>query len=147
VQVPRRCIIAATTNHDDILSDREENTRYLPFVARTYNREYLLAERNQLWAEAVHLYKAGAKWWLEDGGLRVAAAAVRKEFEERDPWENAISDWLRLEDEATASEALRHLGIEVGNQTKAQQMRVTSLLKKLGWKRHADTRRRVWVKA
>jgi predicted P-loop ATPase len=89
------------------------------------------------------------KWWIEDSGLKTAAAAVRKEFEEKDPWDKPISDWLRIEDEVTAGEALRHLGIEIGNQTKAQQMRIAGLLKKLGWKNKqigAD-RRRVWMRA
>ena len=51
----------------------------------------LEAVRDQLWAEAVHRFKAGAKWWLETPELEALATAEQEVRFVVDAWEDADS--------------------------------------------------------
>lgn len=63
ITYPRRCVIIGTTNDESPLIKSDENIRFWPIQVGEYNREWLLQNKEQLWAEAVHLYREGYKWW------------------------------------------------------------------------------------
>ena len=46
--------------------------------------------RDQLWAEAVHRFKAGEPWWLETPELEALATAEQAARFVVDPWEGPI---------------------------------------------------------
>ncbi len=71
--VPRSCVFAGTTNDPTFLEDETGNRRYWPIACKSVDIPQLKLEREQLWAEAVALYKAGTKWWptAEDSGLEL----------------------------------------------------------------------------
>lgn len=64
----RRFVVWGTTNHEDFLANEEGNRRYWPVkITRTIPTELLTEyRRNQIWAEAVHLYRAGEKTWMSE---------------------------------------------------------------------------------
>lgn len=145
----RRCVFAVTTNDDDILNSLDDNTRFWPLEVKSYNRDFILDNRVQLWAEAKARYLAGEKWFFVEEKQRKLVAEQRTSFIESDVWDDAIREWLavRGRGQVTATEALFHLGIKTPDQTKAMQMRVTGIFKKLGWVREsAKTRPRGWKK-
>lgn len=64
----RRFVVWGTTNHEDFLANEEGNRRYWPVkITRTIPTELLTEyRRDQIWAEAVHLYRAGEKTWMSE---------------------------------------------------------------------------------
>lgn len=61
---PRRCVFAATTNEETFLHDLSGARRFWPIqCAKTIARDLTSEWAPQLWAEAVHHYRAGAHWW------------------------------------------------------------------------------------
>lgn len=68
--VPRQCVFAGTANPEPgrgLLTDPTGNRRYwVVEVCGRVDTEGLLRDRDQLWAEAVHLYRAGSEHWLSE---------------------------------------------------------------------------------
>lgn len=72
VDVPRRFVLAATTNRSEYLHDPSGALarRFWPVRVRAtesapINLLALAEAAPQLWGEAVHVYRAGARWWLD----------------------------------------------------------------------------------
>lgn len=64
---PRRCVLGATTNRTDGFFTDTENRRFWTItVSGMIDIATLEAEKDQLWAEAVHLYKAGETWHADE---------------------------------------------------------------------------------
>lgn len=90
---PRRCIFVGTTNESDYLTDRTGNRRYWPVrVGNRVDVDGILRDRDQLLAEAVALFVAGERWWLEDAELPVAASETEQRLESS-PVEEAVARW------------------------------------------------------
>ena len=60
-KVPRPCVFGGTTNDTEFLPDATGNRRYwvIDLGSSRFDLKRLQAERDQLLAEAVHLYRAG----------------------------------------------------------------------------------------
>lgn len=73
--VKRTTVLVMTTNNDRVLYDaNNEHRRWLPTVhIESHLRhgetqgdlEWLEANRDQIWAQAVHMYKTGVKWYAD----------------------------------------------------------------------------------
>lgn len=91
----RRCVFWSTTNDEIFLRRQEGNRRFLivhcedkvDFDAIT--PEYV----DQLWAEAVHLFRSGEKLFLEDVEA-LLARSERERFTEEDNISGLIQEWL-----------------------------------------------------
>jgi predicted P-loop ATPase len=59
IESPRRCVFFGTTNRKKYLLDETGNRRFKPLVVGSLNFKALKAERSQLFAEALHLFKNG----------------------------------------------------------------------------------------
>ena len=77
---PRRCVIIGTTNqHDTLPNDESGNRRFV--VIRLLGADvqhvvqYLEYNREQLWSEAVALYRQGVEAWLPRGLASVQAVS------------------------------------------------------------------------
>ena len=93
----------------------------------------LEATRDQLWAEAVHRFKAGEPWWLETPELEALATAEQALRLVVDPWMDSIAEWLGDRTNVSVKEVLEHvLGIVPGPRARAAEMRVAQILKELG---------------
>ena len=61
---PRKIVFAGTTNDSNYLQDVTGGRRYWPIrVTRTIDLARTREWTEQLWAEAVHLYRAGVRWY------------------------------------------------------------------------------------
>lgn len=134
VSRPRPCVFVGTTNEDAFLTDPTGSRRYWPVKVRRLHRESLTANRDQLWAEAVHLYRSGAAWHPEAGD----EAMLREEQEDRfqvDEWEPLIATWAasRLDGFDMGDVLGDCLGLDKGRWDRAAHTRVGAALHRLGY--------------
>ena len=91
---PRSCIFASTSNISDMLTDETGNRRWWPVECGHINIEALRRDRDLLWAEALHRYKAGEHWWLDSAELVEAAAEETEKHYESGSYDELILPWL-----------------------------------------------------
>jgi predicted P-loop ATPase len=129
---PRQCVFIGTLNPirgEGYLKDPTGARRFWPVeCGKETDLEGLIRDRDQLWAEAVHGFKAGAKWWLETPELEALATAEQEARFARDDWEMPIREWLGNRTEVTVAEVLKGaLGLSV---THSGEIRVAKILKR-----------------
>ena len=91
-QFLRQNIFVGSTNRPDPLKDDTGNRRfYIVTTTGTCDTEALERDRDQLWAEALHRYRAGEAWYL-DAVMTAEAAQVQAAHMEHDPWESTVLD-------------------------------------------------------
>jgi predicted P-loop ATPase len=139
VQVPRQCVFIGTTNSDSWLKDETGGRRFWPVRCRRIDLVGLKHDREQLWAEALHQYRAGERWWLEDEEtVRTATEEQRGRFQE-DPWYPKVVEYVEGVVEprngVAISEILARLGVETAKQDQAAANRVARCLKAAGWEK------------
>jgi putative DNA primase/helicase len=88
----RHCIFAATTNRDDWGQDETGLRRFWPIRTGEVAIEKLREHRDQIWAEAVHRYRAGESSWL-DGDSEVAVREEQDLRQDSDAWDDSVAEW------------------------------------------------------
>lgn len=64
VEQPRRCVIVGNTNQTRFLRAEGEHRRFYPIhVTEQIDLDWVEKNREQLWAEAVAVYRRGERWW------------------------------------------------------------------------------------
>ncbi len=132
-EVPRRCVFAGTTNRGDYLKDETGNRRWWPVKCSRADVARIAADREQIWAEAVALYKDGAKWWPDNPTILEAIEAEQAERMEADPWMPEIERYVEARDRVTAEAVLNQIGMEVPRMTQADRRRVGKCLRQCGF--------------
>lgn len=136
---PRQCVFFGTTNQTEYFKDSTGNRRYWPLLSSgAMNVAGLRLARQQLFAEAVKLFKEGEKWYPsreEQDGLFTPEQEAR---EIGDPWITSICLWLdshTLRDVSSLQVLTDALKVEVSKIDGARQMttRVGICMRKLGW--------------
>lgn len=148
---PRTNIFIGTTNDETPLRDLE-NRRFLPVRIpprgeEEKNRavECVKAVRDQLWAEAVHRYRTGEKWWVTSSDLAEEARDQGETAREADAWEDLLADRLQLQERTTVFEAASLLGIQPDRLGRSEQTRIGKALKKIGFQKEREkTPPRAW---
>ena len=139
IKRPRRIVFVGSTNEDSYLNDATGARRFWPFHARKVHIDRLRDNRDQLWAEAVHCFKAGEQWWIDKGShLDQLAQHVQSERYKEDVWAQAIDIFLNLSETkirgcVTANEILTHLAIAADRKNADTEARVTDHLRVRGW--------------
>lgn len=160
--LPRRCVFIGTTNRSDYLVDETGNRRFLPIACgrmdpRSDLVERVTAIRDQLMGESAQDILAGKSWHDFPAD---AAQAAQDERMEPDSWVEIMAAWSDArhgfistifgEDRRCymTHEIMEHaLGIETGRQSKADQMRLSSVLRRTGtWEKSRINRDRVWYR-
>ena len=131
----RQSIFCGTTNKKEFLSDPSGSRRFHPVEVGAIDLAGLIADRDQLWAEAVDLYRRGLPWWLtRDEDQALASAA--EEYEAVDPWFGPVARWAegrgQVEIAAALVEALER---PKAQHTAADAHRVAVILGELGYER------------
>ena len=148
---PRQCVFIGTTNQYEYFKDASGNRRYWPVLCiNELDVAGLVAARDQLFAEAVALFKAGERWHpTKDEQVRIFTP--EQEIREiSDPWDIAIYEYLKTSaNEVTSLDILvGALKMEVSKIGAARQetMRVGVCMRKLGWiKKRRTFGGREWV--
>jgi putative DNA primase/helicase len=96
---PRQCIFFGTTNNRDFLKDPTGNRRFWPIdtvggiPTKSVFKDLIKNEVDQIWAEAVTLYKQKEPLFLPRE-IEDIASSVQKEFTEKDDRTGAIERYL-----------------------------------------------------
>ena len=106
---PRQCVFVGTSNNPVPLQDIE-NRRFMPVWCRQQLGD-IAAQRDQLWAEAVHRYKAGEAWWVTDENLLTTVKERQEDARQHDEWEEVLKESLIGFNTITLSDAAKRLGI------------------------------------
>lgn len=133
---PRQCVFIGTTNKEAYLRDETGGRRFWPVKVGRVDTDALARDRDQLFAEAVALFRDGARWWPDDKFEREHIAPQQEARFEGDVWEETISDWIATRASVLVGEVARDaLHIETPRTGRADQNRITAILERLGWRR------------
>ena len=156
---PRQCVFIGSSNDLEFV-DPTGNRRFWPFhIGRgTIDVAAIVADRDQLWAEAAGLYRDGCEWWLPPK-LELIAAERQAGYVEEDIWDELLETWWQRPQNHdrpfTLGEAmigaLENIAV-AAEIPKQDQMRAAGCLKRLGFrkgqlKRGAAGRAHYWTRA
>jgi predicted P-loop ATPase len=154
----RRLVFWATANEDEILADPAGERRWLPVhVIGQADPVGVALNRDQLWAEALFLWRAGGILWEVAERL---AKDEHAQFKVTDPWDDRLTTWLDETDLAGQSArggkeftlesvATGAFGLDMAHFGKREEMRISKMLRAQGFDRSvrwADGRpKRFWI--
>lgn len=124
---PRRCVFAATTNDFEFLDDGAER-RWWPVAVQSLDELWLRENRDQLWAEALHRFRAGEDWWKVP---REALDEAQVPFRRNDEIDDRLSNWLGALDRGEFTIGAASAGVGEGLDL-VSQGRLTRGLHRLG---------------
>lgn len=146
---PDATIFVGSTNESEWLYDTTGGRRFIVIPVGRINLEWLTENREQLFAEAVALYRAGRKWHVYP---KAEAIALQEARMPDDPWTPRVRDYLYGRSEISDLTELMTwvLNIPAERQSKPNATRLGITLRKLGCvqqtQRRVDgIRRRPWV--
>lgn len=136
---PRQCLFIGTTNQDSYLRDPTGGRRFWPIKTGANGKldiDGLQRDRDQLFAEAQHCYLQGDPWWPDKSFEKDIIAPEQAERYEADAWEDAISQWLRMQVKVTVFQVAQEaLGFDKSRIGTADQRRIAAALEQCGWRR------------
>jgi predicted P-loop ATPase len=162
---PRQCVFVGTTNKEAYLRDETGGRRFWPLKCGTIDVDSLAEDRNQLFAEAVALYRTGRAWWPDRKFELEHAMPEQAARYESDPWEPLVRNYLASKTRVSLLEvfvgALKYeveppahkegepwpmRGTPINRVGTSDQRRLAAVMTALGWeqKREAGTGRRYW---
>ena len=135
VERPRRCVFVGTTNEVELLNDPTGSRRWWPVrtgITGPFRLPELRDAVEQLWAEALALYRAGEPWHLS-AEWREEQEAEAAEWQVDDPWSGPVKDWLfGRSSDFTLLDVMQGIGIEVKDANTRDGKRVGALLRRFG---------------
>lgn len=147
INVVRQCVFAGSVNHATYLKDDTGNRRYWPVTAGYIALDELRADKDQLWAEALHLYRAGVQWWVSAGEKEMFSGEQEQRYV-GDAYEDRVRMWLDEPDvdngglkrtKVTMREILGScLRLEVAKWTLPEQQRVGRIMARIDWPRKRE---------
>jgi predicted P-loop ATPase len=156
----RHSIEVGTTNNNEYLQSQTGNRRFWPMVVlESIDLDLLRRDRLQLWGEAAHYDSEGESIVLDES-LWADAGIEQEKRRVKDPWEDALAeipvviveeyykDGYERKDEHKIIHDLEHqervassdlltyvLETPISKQVTALSMRLSTVMKKLGWER------------
>ena len=132
LSAPRRQVLAGTTNSDEWLTDPTGGRRFWPVRCTMADLDYIAANRDQLFAEALHDIQEGGDWYQVPEG---EARRHQEERREEDPLESRILEFVKFREYVHTADVLAALEFPATQMTRSAQMRVASVLRANGWSR------------
>lgn len=139
---PRQSIFIASMNPEKdntYLPDQTGNRRYLPVKVRDLKVKEFQADLDQMYAEAVHLYRQGAPWYLDDERTQQDAAYEQKIRTISNDWSDVFAPVLAQHLNAGQTQVTLNwlmdniLKLPARDQTTARMAKVSSTMARLGW--------------
>jgi predicted P-loop ATPase len=147
VHEPRQCIFIGTTNKSTYLRDETGGRRFWPVKVHRINIDALRQDRDQLFAEAVKVYRDGGRWWPDEAFEREHIRPHQDDHFEGDPWHEAIAAHVADLPRVRVTDIARNvLMIERAKVGTAEQRRIAAVLTGLGWKPVRDWQGRAYVR-
>jgi hypothetical protein len=136
---PRQCIFIGSTNDQEYLTDETGNRRYWPIRVGLARREWLKANRDQLWAEAKYRYELGEKLYLSKDLELVARGEQEKRFEV-DVWEVEVKKIIKDDEPGaihTTTDLWRAVNLTnaVGHPPMNEAKRIGKIMRRLRYRR------------
>ena len=91
----RRCVYVGTTNEDEVLSDWTGNRRWWPIRVAECNVEGVRRDRDQIFAQALAMYRAGVQWHLTPAEAHLAED-IASDFKRAGARAEQILAWFAL---------------------------------------------------
>jgi putative DNA primase/helicase len=89
---PRTVTFLGTTNREFYLRDETGARRYLPVRTGVIDVAGIIADRDQLWAEAMVIRATGERWWFEGDEKELAEVEQAERFD-LDVWNDIVLAW------------------------------------------------------
>jgi predicted P-loop ATPase len=145
---PRTCMFSATSETDDYLQNTLGRRRYWPLRCTSIDVDALLAQREQIFAEAVVKFRSGATWH------EVPESADVEQMDRATPdlWNDKImmfaENWWKDHTVPITSANLLKYAIEMplDRQGDAEKKRIARIMRDNGWITARDMNHRFWRK-
>lgn len=100
IKILRQNVFCGSVNLDTYLRDETGNRRYWGFkVGETIDIEGLQKDRDQIWAEALHLYNSGAKWYpVSMAEHTMCSGEQDKRYNGGEVWQGPVEHWIDTEE-------------------------------------------------
>ena len=129
---PRRGILTGSTNESAYLEDNTGARRFWPMSVGVIDLEGLRRDREQLFAEAMVLYKRGWKWHLVPGEALVRQEGARQ----HDELESHVQEYIEDKSSVTISDVwCNGLNFALKDLKRTEQLRIAGILRTRGWER------------
>jgi len=148
IQRQRRTVFTASTNDYQFLSDGPERRFWIVDITKKIDTEYIVNNRTQLWAEALHWYNQGIKWWLEEDS-EDRLMEYQQSFIIDDPWTVKVLDCIkRNAGKATTAQIMEFLDLSAVNQHKGFTKRIAQICRDCGYEQYYSNmhKARMWRK-
>lgn len=132
----RTCILVGTTNESHYLRDSTGARRFLPVKVGEIKTDLLTQDRDQLFAEALFLYKAGKKWY--DIFPKAETEAMRESRRMSDDWEAIIARLIAPLESVTIPDVGARIGYDERHLDRSVQLRIGKILRQLNWEAKSE---------
>ena len=133
---PRQCVFIGTTNKETYLKDETGGRRFWPVKINSIDTDALTADRDQLFAEAVHAYREGKHWWPDSELEKLHILPEQEARFEEDAWAEDIGNFVERQTSVTVGQIAKDaLFISTAKIGTADQRRISIILERLGWVR------------
>src|SRR5579859_540592 len=156
VEEPRQCVFIGTTNEEEYLKDVTGARRFWPVKMNRADVEWLRANRDQMFAEAMVSFRNEEPYWPSAEFEAEYALNEQNQRFEVDLWEETIMEWLekpgsnfgqklpQIEKCTTKEIAIGALKMEIARHDFGVQKRIAGVMRRLKWKQKPSTRQ--WIR-
>lgn len=139
IDAPRRLVLAGTINPDGnpYLKDNTGARRFWPVTATKIDVEGISEDRDQLWAEAVMMYRNGEPWWVQREEIDIVEGQ-QADRTDVDVWTDAVLKAVDGRKSILLSEVIREIGIPSKDASQHHAARIGRIMQSMGWQTVRD---------
>ncbi|MDQ7989033.1 MAG: VapE family protein [Candidatus Dactylopiibacterium sp.] len=133
IKAPRQLVFGGTTNEWEWNKDPTGGRRFWPIMCGDLRLDVLQANRDQLFAEALHAYRQGERYWPSQDEQRTLFDPEQLKREAADGLVDELHDWVykQVADFSLAQVFSEALKLDASKMTRDLQTRVGIALRKL----------------